>query len=196
MLKNYAVRWTTRPDPDITCYDDYTDEHRSHITIVNDALYRHAKLNIKYTAYDMQEEEDIIYPKNHSGIMALSSDNDNPHPYIYARVLDLFHVEVTNNASNAIRYASSKAVRLEMVWVQWYDYDEQIPSGFNHLRYPSITLCPDSNPASYGLLHPEDILRYAHLIPDSNLGLAPDDYRRVQVNMWVGIHSPMTRPMY
>ena len=181
MLKNYAVRWTTIPNPAIMSYDDYTDEDRSHVTIVKNMLYRHKKLNIRYITYDMQEGEDRIYPKDHPGIMVLSPDRG--HPYLYARVLDLFHIEVRNDAEDS-RFGKDEKVHLEMVWVHWYKYDQQQePSGFHSLRYPTISLCEDSYPDSYGLVHPDEIVRCVHLIPDFVSASAVDSYKRVQVNM-------------
>ena len=183
MLKSYAVRWTTHPDRDITSYDEYTNAHRSHVTIIKDALYRHAKLSIRYTTYDMQTSEDTMYPKNNPGVMVASPEHGQP--YLFARVLDVFHTEVTSDADNAM-FPHNQRIRLEMVWVHWYQpIQQQGPLGFNCLQYPSISLCPSNRPDSYGLVHPDDIVRSVHLIPDFDSVPTPDDYRKVQVNMYV-----------
>ena len=52
-LKNYILWWTSRPDPEITSYDHFTDEHRSHVKVVSGTLYRHKTLQLSYTTYDM-----------------------------------------------------------------------------------------------------------------------------------------------
>lgn len=183
MLRSYVVRWTTFPDGNITCYDDYTDEDRGHIGIVRNMIYRHKKLNIKYNTYDMQEGEDVIYPKGNPGIMVLSSGGD--HPYLYGRVLDLFHIEAINYRKGSI--FGMEPCRLEMVWVQWYELDQKHEhSGFNSLQYPSLSLYEDVDGDAYGLVHPDEIIRRVHLIPNFNV-LTPgmEDYERVQVNMFV-----------
>jgi hypothetical protein len=186
MLLSYAVRWTTKPNEKIDSYEDYTDEDRDHIIIRRNTLYRHKKLNIKYHTYDMQEDEDIIYTKNHPGIMVHSPDAG--HPYLYGRVLDLFHIEVKNNGPNAL-LPDSDAGRLDMVWVHWYDLDQpHEPSGFRSLRYPSISLCKNTDPYAHGLVHPDEIVRRVHLIPNFKM-LVPGmkEYERVQVDMYVAI---------
>lgn len=184
MLKNYAVRWTTTPDENIRCYDEYTDAHRAHITILKDTLYQHTKLTLKYITYDMQVAEDTFYAKEHPGVMVICPDSDG-HPYLYGRVLDIFHMEVANDADNAL-FFNSRSIRLDMVWVHWYECNQRNgPSSFNSLRYPSISLCPDDKSDSYGLIHPDDIVRRVHLIQDFNSIDNPEDYRMAQVNMYV-----------
>jgi len=81
-LKNYVLRWTSRPDPNITSYAHFTDEHRQHIKIVSDTIFRHKTLQLMYTTYDMQEDHDRIYQRLHPDIMVLSDDEE--HPYLYS----------------------------------------------------------------------------------------------------------------
>jgi len=190
MLRNYAVRWTTIPDQTIKSYDEYTDNDRGHIRILKDTLYRHAKLTIQYVTYDTQVAEDTLYAKEHPGIMVICPDSDG-HPYLYGRILDIFHMEVENDGGNAL-FVDNGRIRVDMVWVHWYECNQRKgPSSFNSLRYPSISLCPDSEPESYGLIHPDEIVRRVHLIQDFDCIEDPDDYRKAQVNMYVRDCSPM-----
>ena len=170
----------------ITSYAQYTDDERNDINILHNTLYRHKKLNIRYSTYDMQEKEDAIYPKDYPGIMVLSSEDD--HPYLYARVLDLFHVNVINSRHNSI--FGTEPCRIEMVWVHWYELEQQQePSGFHSLRYPSLSLSDNARGDAYGLIHPDEIVRRAHLIPNFNaLHPGMEDHERVQVNMSVIVH--------
>ena len=80
-LKNYVLRWTSNPDPNITSYDHFTEEHRQHIKFIPDNLYRHKTLELSYTTYDMQEGQDRIYQRRLPDVMALSDDRE--HPYLY-----------------------------------------------------------------------------------------------------------------
>jgi hypothetical protein len=148
-------------------------------------LYRHKKLNIKYDTYDMQEDEDIMYRRNNPGIMVFSPDDD--HPYLYGCVLEFFHIEVINDGPNSMNKGKGIVGRLDMVWVHWYEQDqEQGPWGFGSLRYPSLSLCKNTDASSYSLVHPDEIVRRAHLIPNfKRLEPGMKEHERVQVDMYV-----------
>ena len=51
------------PDPNITLYEHFTDEHRLHVQIALDTLYRHKTLQLTYTTYDMREDQDKLYQR-------------------------------------------------------------------------------------------------------------------------------------
>lgn len=183
MLYSFLVRWSSMPDLTITSYNQYSDDDRSHINILYNRLHRHKKLNVRYTTYDMQEDEDVIYLKKCPNIMVLNSEHD--HPYLYARVLDLFHVDVINTRRDSI--FGTDPTRVEVVRVHWYELDEEQQScGFKSLRYPSLSLCKNVDGDAYGLIHPDEIVRRVHLIPNFK-ALEPgmEDHERVQVNMFV-----------
>ena len=40
-LKNYLLRWTSMPNPNVTSYEHFTKEDRGHITVIPNTLYRH-----------------------------------------------------------------------------------------------------------------------------------------------------------
>jgi hypothetical protein len=162
-LKNYIARWTSAPDPDLTSYEHFTDDHRRHITIVSDTLYRHKTLELTYTTYDMQEDKDRIYQRRYPDVMVLSDDEE--HPYLYGRVLDLFHVDVKNDSPNSL-LPNNETAMLQMAWVRWFRLDtSQGPSGFRSLRYPTVSFYDSSEPDAFGFIHPEEIVRAVHLIP-------------------------------
>jgi hypothetical protein len=162
-LKNYVARWTTTPDPNITSYEHFTDDHRQHIKIISDTLYRHKTLELKYTTYDMQEDKDRIYQRLYPDVMVLSDDEE--HPYLYGRVLDLFHVNITNSGPNSLLPNGEDAV-LQMAWVRWFRLDtSEGLSGFHSLRYPMVSFYESSEPDAFGFIHPDEIIRAAHLIP-------------------------------
>ena len=156
-LKSYALRWTSNMAmmPDITCYDHFSDEQRGHIDVVSNALYQHKTLQLKYTTYDMQEDTDMMRQGKYPGIMILADDQE--HPYQYASIIGLFHINVRNNGPDTLLPNGAEA-SLPMVWVRWFRHDEtQGPSGFRSLRYPSVSFC-NSN-------EPDEIIRAVHLIP-------------------------------
>ena len=45
-----------------------------------------------------------------------------PHPYVYAHVLGVFHVNITYVGPNMIDYHSC---RVDFLWVCWYQYMEE-----------------------------------------------------------------------
>jgi len=80
-LKNYLLQWTLMPSPNITSYDDFTEEDRGYITIVSNTIYHHKTLQLRYTAYNMLEGQDKIYKYHYPDVMVLSDDAE--HPYIW-----------------------------------------------------------------------------------------------------------------
>jgi len=190
------------PDPEITSYDQYTDEHRNHVKIVSGTLYRHKTLQLSYTTYDMQEDQDRIYQRRYPDVMVLSDDEE--HPYLYGRVLDFFHVDVKNNGPNTLLSPDNDTATLQMAWVRWFKLNApQGPSGFCSLRYPSVSFYESHEPDAFGFIHPDEIIRAVHLIPAFKLGRTEeylgtpskgrpeaenDDWRAFHVNMYV-LHS-------
>jgi hypothetical protein len=167
-LKNYIARWTLMTDPSITAYEHFTEDHRHHIKIKSDTLYRHKSLELAYTTYDMQEDRDKIYTRQYPDIMALSDDEE--HPYLYGRVLDLFHVEVTNDGPNSL-LPNKEVATLQMAWIRWFELDtSQGASGFHSLRYPTVSFYESGEPDAFGFIHPDEIIRAVHLIPSFKSG--------------------------
>jgi hypothetical protein len=166
MLRNYIMRWTSDLDPDVTSYDCFTEDERGSVSIRANTLYRHKTLKLRYTTYDMRSDEDKMYRRLHPDIMVLSDSNE--HPYLYGRVLDIFHANVGNSAGNSILTGENDMARLEMVWVRWFRVDGPGPGGpqgFHTLRYPSVSFCRAEEPDAFGLIHPDEIIRTVHLIP-------------------------------
>jgi len=156
------------PDPCITSYEDFTDEHRHHARVVSDMLYRHKTLQLTYTTYDMHEDQDRVYQRQYPDVMVLSDDKE--HPYLYGRVLGFFHINAMNTGPNTLLLDNGVAV-LQMAWVHWFKLDTpQGPSGFHSLCYPSVSFCESTEPDAFGLIHPDEILRAVHLIPAFKLG--------------------------
>ncbi|KAI0631037.1 hypothetical protein C8Q77DRAFT_179262 [Trametes polyzona] len=84
---------------------------------------------------------------------------DSPHPFLYARVLGIFHV----NAYIADR-ADAEPVCIHVLWVRWYDVDLRKPWGFEACRLPRLTFASlDDTP--FGFISPHQVLRASHIIP-------------------------------
>ena len=156
------------PDPNITSYEHFTDEHRRHIKIASDMLYRHKTLQLTYTTYDMREDQDKLYQRRYPDVMVLADNQE--HPYLYGRILDFFHV-ITENSGPSSLLSDGGPVTLQMAWVRWFKLNRsQGPSGFHSLRYPSVSFGESKDPDAFGFVHPDEIVRAIHLIPRFKFG--------------------------
>ena len=153
----------------ITSYEDLTDDHRSHVEIISNTLYRHKTLELTYTTYDMQEDKDTLYQRKSPDIMVHSDDQE--HPYLYGRVLDLFHIDVKNRGPDSLLPNGETAI-LPLAWIRWFRLDTSLePCGFSSLRYPMVSFYESHEADAFGLIHPDEIIRSAHLIPHFRSGL-------------------------
>lgn len=91
--------------------------------------------------------------------MTLSRDEDahSVHPYSYARVLGVFDADV--------RYNGGKTLRVEFLWVRWFEVDATYPAGWNARRLDRISFVHSDSPDAFGFLDPSDVLRASHIIP-------------------------------
>ena len=93
--------------------------------------------------------------------MTLSHEDEEGmrwHPYWYAKVLKIFHV-------NMRRLGSMETECMEFLWVHWFGHDLDHEGGFETHRLHCIRLTDSKDPASYEFLNPSDVLRAIHLIP-------------------------------
>ncbi|PBK66616.1 hypothetical protein ARMSODRAFT_890345, partial [Armillaria solidipes] len=74
--------------------DTSTNTHCLNLIIIDNCIYSHQILCINFTSYDVRYNQDTINPCTHSNIMMLVSDLDDEHPYLYARVIGIFHAKV------------------------------------------------------------------------------------------------------
>ncbi|KAK0243613.1 hypothetical protein EDD85DRAFT_918032 [Armillaria nabsnona] len=187
--KIYLAPWLHENDSDIACNgfirklkdhllsrildsnDEFTDLHRQNLIIVDNRLYSHQILRINYTTYDARRNQDSINPCTHSDIMALSpfmqadfDSNNDAHPYLYARVIGIFH------ATSIDRTAKN----LQFLWVRWYAFDSSIPSGFRAKHLPCIGFLPGDDPQAFGFVDPNDVLHASHVMPAYVYGQTSD----------------------
>ncbi|PCH34524.1 hypothetical protein WOLCODRAFT_155177 [Wolfiporia cocos MD-104 SS10] len=97
--------------------------------------------------------------------MVISHEDDGPdadtHPYWYARVIGIFHVNVVHTG---IFLVSPKLQRMDFLWVHWFGMDPEEPGGFDRCRLPRVGFVPWDEEDPFGFLDPNDVLRVAHLI--------------------------------
>jgi hypothetical protein len=88
-------------------------------------------------------------------------DNPDQHPFTYARVIGVFHVDVVHNVPGASTVPQS----IPFLWVRRFRLDRRFKGGFKRKRLHRIEFLPDSDPAAFGFVNPDEVIRGAHLIP-------------------------------
>ncbi|KAI6166743.1 hypothetical protein EDD17DRAFT_1470760, partial [Pisolithus thermaeus] len=73
----------------------FSDGDCDNVVISQNVMYKHQTLRVNYTMYNLCQEQDTINPHTHADIMLLSHETDSlHHPYWYACVVWIFHVNV------------------------------------------------------------------------------------------------------
>ena len=119
-------------------------------------------LRVNHTTYDVQRSLDSINPRSHSDVMVLSYDEDSEHPFDYARIIGLFHLDVSYSGPGSTTRSYKK---IEVAWVRWFQYDSSYLSGFCYKRLPRLQFVDCSESSAFGFLDPDLIICASHLIP-------------------------------
>jgi hypothetical protein len=128
-------------------------------------MYLHNIVRVNYTTYDVRRKQDTINPNtNHRDIMVLAETNDDSdHPFLYAWVIGVFHVNAVYMGGPVVNYRPRK---VEVLWVRWFEHDMNAPSGswtdsrLDRLRFP-----PMASGNAFGFLDPADVVRGCHMMP-------------------------------
>lgn len=100
--------------------------------------------------------------------MLISNEDPQPdlsdHPYWYARVLAILHVDARDEKSRDSSYN-----RIELLWVRWYGRHSDVQAGWQARRLDAVGYVPQSEGA-FGFIDPTNVLRAAHLIPSFEHG--------------------------
>jgi hypothetical protein len=147
-----------------------------------DRLYRHQILRINYTTYDIRRKQDTINPSTpRRDVMVLANrEADSDHPYAYARVIGIFHVNVIYAGARRADYSSH---RMEFIWVRWYELDTLEPlGGWGSKRLDRLRFPPMDKKDAFGFLDPNDILRATHIIPSFKAGKRSPDGSRLSAS--------------
>jgi hypothetical protein len=135
--------------------------------IANNKIYEHSVLRINYTTYNLRREQDSLNPRTRADVMVLShEDDDDRHPYWYARIIRIFHVDVWDCNDGAME----KPRRMEFLFVRWFGRDAKFLSGWSAKCLPRIGFITGEDPNAFGFLDPDVIIRGVHLIPAFHSG--------------------------
>jgi len=117
---------------------------------------------VHYTTYDLRWEYDVINPRTHPDIMVLSGETKPHHPYWYAHVLGIYHMDVWLRDEDSM---SLKMHEIEVLYVRWLAPVVDHRSGVDCARLPQIAFVEESDYDAFGFLDPNQVIRSAHLIP-------------------------------
>jgi hypothetical protein len=197
------------------------DEEQSDCVLFqNDRIYSHRLIRFNYTTYDVRRDQDVANPgTTHCNVMLLSDPGVGTvetsgafklkfHPFRYARVLGIYHVNVIYVGRGMVDY---NARRFDFMWVRWYEppmapiFDDL--SGWNTWRLDRLSFFPVDHPGAFGFVDPADVLRGCHIIPRFSDGhkradgstvskCAQDhnDWKAYYVARFVNLHLYYCRP--
>lgn len=115
----------------------------------------------------MLRAQDTINTGNtHRFIMAQCDEIDSRHPFLYAKVLGIYHAEFTLPGQSRTRLATH---RIDFLWVRWLD--EASWGGWSKKQLDRVAYVEgDGASDAFGFLDPICIIRGCHLIPAFEFG--------------------------
>jgi hypothetical protein len=116
--------------------------------------------------------------------MVLSHEDEKTHPYWYARVIGIFHINVEYRDDTTGMY--SEPIRMDFLFVRWFRRHDS-PAGWAAKRLQRLEFFEEDSLDAYGFLDPDSVIRGVHLIPSFQHRTDPQDlksdYRFQYVNM-------------
>lgn len=79
------------------------------------------------------------------------SDNADAHPYWYARVIGIFHVDVLHTGPHS---KSPHKQRIDFLWVRWFGRDMTFKAGWQARRLHRVGFLDAKGPGAFGFLDP------------------------------------------
>jgi hypothetical protein len=83
------------------------------------------------------------------------------HPFLYARVLGIFHTNVVYTGPGMLDYAPR---RLEFLWVRWFQYLGCRSIDWKDCRLDYVRFPPVASDGAFGFVDPRDVLRGCHIM--------------------------------
>lgn len=131
-------------------------------------------MKIKYTTYDVRRDEDVIHVNTQQcNLMLLNGRYSaalgrSVSPYIYGKVLGIFHANVSFSGVLPDGKINSTSHRLDFCWVHWYD---SLSFG-EEFKLDRVRLLPLDSGDSLGFVDPTNVIRGVHIIPRFSAGLS------------------------
>lgn len=95
-------------------------------------------------------------------ILVKSDEPDSSSPganrFWYARVLGVYHANISHNGS--------RHKRVDFLWVRWLARMTDVPGGWHTCRLDQVGYFPDSDANhAFDFVDPADVIRAVHLMP-------------------------------
>lgn len=177
------IQCRIKVDPDKIVSENIAEVAQKVVLVKGNRVYMHKLARFYHTTYDVRRSEDVINPRtSHSNVMLLSTlsrNEENPldttvsHPFLYARVIGIYHVNVVYTGPGMQDYA---AMRFDFLHVRWFQLAAIQSQGRHHardwasLRLDRLSFPPMAEQGSFGFVDPNLVLRGCHLIPAFSLG--------------------------
>ncbi|KAG2049202.1 hypothetical protein BDR06DRAFT_1012311 [Suillus hirtellus] len=131
------------------CDHTFTDEEHNTVIIPNNTIYSVHTMQVYYITYDFRREYDTINPRTHADIMVLSGELMPSHPYWYAWVLGIYHMEMwLMNRGQPTKQC------LEVLWVRWLAPLRSHRSSMKYTHLPKVAFVDESDLDAFGFLDP------------------------------------------
>jgi hypothetical protein len=98
----------------------------------------------------------------------------NHHPFRYARVLGVYHVNAVYIGPGMVDYQPH---RIEFLWVRWYQVQGTSSPLWGNYKLDRIQFPPVADDDAFGFIDPSDVLRGCHIIPSFARGKSHPDGR-------------------
>jgi hypothetical protein len=152
---------------------NFSDVDRALVLFTDNKLYHHSILRVNYTTYDLQREQDTINPRTRANIMVLSHE-EKTHPYWYARVIGIFHIDVEYRQDDTGLY--SRPTQMDFLFIRWFQWDI-LPAGWAAKQLHRLVFFDEDSTDAYGFLDPDSVIRGVHLIPGFAYPIDPEDLK-------------------
>ena len=163
---------------------DYDPDRFTDLIIHDEAIYHYPLIQFNFTTYDVQRDQDIIYPTfDKRDIMVYCPGLDGPFPWRYAQVQGIFHVKVQTAALPTPQ-------KLFFLWVRWFTAIDPSFIPAQARSYPRVSFVPyqSNEDEPFGFVNPEHVIRGCHLIPAFELrrtvDLLPPSVARDKAGDW------------
>lgn len=116
-------------------------------------------------------------------VLSHETDESNLHPYWYAHVVKIFHVNIHHYGD---RSRSDKVQHKDVLLVRWFGRNLGHRSGFGARRLPRLEFLSEDDPDAFIFLDPDVVICGVHLIPIARQEEDGDeDWQSFDVNMYV-----------
>jgi len=147
---------------DLSTVQRFNSMDSDSIFIKGDCMYCHNLGRFNYMTYDVRRSQDVInLGTSHHNIMVLAND-DNSHPFLYACVLGIYHVNVIYTGGGSVDYT---ACRVEFLWVRWFEYNSNKSVMWVDLKLNPIHFPPMVDEGTFNFVDPRNVLHGCHIIP-------------------------------